>query len=101
MPHPFFDANVYPWKRDDAIKLHVALYSAINAPAQIALLYGQSGGTLPRSPGLAAHLAWAEVIDLLTAGRNLQALCAWCSRNRRGRRFTTSSAPCRRPCPSK
>lgn len=75
MPHPFFDTIAYPWKRDDAIKLHVALYSAISADNQITLLYGQSGGTLPRSPGLAAHLAWAEVINLLTAGRNLQTLC--------------------------
>jgi hypothetical protein len=75
MPHPFFDALVYPWARPDANTLHVALYSVIRPETEITLVYNRSGGTLPRSPGLAAHLAWTEVLDRLTAGRRLQALC--------------------------
>src|SRR5689334_19858565 len=75
MPHPFFDANVYPWKRADAIKLHTDLYTVIDVAGRITSIYDKAGGTQPLSPNLAADLAWREVLNLLTAGRNLQTLC--------------------------
>lgn len=75
MPHPFFDAMTFPWVRQDAQALHTALYQAPALSAQLVHVYQVVGGTQPLTPGLAAHLAWREVLDLLTGARRLRALC--------------------------
>jgi hypothetical protein len=76
MPHPFFDARVYPWHREDAAAFHKALFLAISEPDMIDLYYHRSGENLrPLTRRQAADLAWKEVLDLLTAARRLRVLC--------------------------
>lgn len=75
MSHPFFDVVAYPWTRTDAKDLHRVLYQNVADSGRIKLLYQQSGGLRPLTPGSPADNAWAEALDHLMAQRALGHLC--------------------------
>lgn len=76
MPHPFFDATRFPSHREDAKALTRALSQARPEPLRYTQLYTSVGpDPQPLTPNLAADLAWAEILQNLTAGKRLQQFC--------------------------
>jgi hypothetical protein len=72
MAHPFFDALTYPWTRQDAQDLHTTLFNNVKAFGTIELLYQKCvTPATPLTPNQAAHLAWKEVLELVTSARRL------------------------------
>jgi hypothetical protein len=73
--HPFFDVVAFPWHRVEARQLLQTLAAAQDLSKRITIVYQSAGGQRPLSPGLAADLAWKEVIDLLTMAKLVKKLC--------------------------
>jgi hypothetical protein len=75
-PHPFFDASVYPWSREDAQELHRALYTFYRTSSAIDGLYRRSAeGLTPLNLGQGPDPLWAEALDRLVAARRFRNLC--------------------------
>jgi hypothetical protein len=77
MAHPFFDAPRYPWWREpEAVELHLVLYQAVQAPAQIDTFYQRCReGLSPLNLAQAPHLIWREALTNLTVAGALRQLC--------------------------
>ena len=75
MSHPFFDAQQFPWHRDDAKRLHQALATAIVEPRDISLRYQQAGQHLTPLAGGNSEQVWAQVLDNLVLSGVLKTFC--------------------------
>jgi hypothetical protein len=74
MTHPFFDADEYPWHRDDARQLWRLLYQQFDRPAAIELVYRRIAADLPPlTPGRPDHV-WQEVLNHCVKLRLLEIL---------------------------
>ncbi len=76
MPHPFFDADNYPWHLPEARAAHASLYSAISEPKKINLIYRQSASNLsPLALNEPPDQIWVDALQVLTVARALKKLC--------------------------
>ena len=73
MPHPFFDADKYPWHRADARELKVQLRTLIPNVPEIVAIYERSGGDKAwLNQNAAPDDVWQSALNLLAAARLLQ-----------------------------
>lgn len=76
MPHPFFDALSFNWKRSEAAQLYDALVEVIPDSDEILVLYTLAGGNQAAVlTKQAATVLWHEVLCKIGQAQKVEALC--------------------------